>query len=399
MTAYIQRVADYQTLRHRVDWNWETTYGWYGSVREQPVDTNNRRSGSFQGKSGSYLYASSRAKLKKYRFYEDKQPVGMPRNPVSFIGTHGDRGHFVANVHYPSGQRQQAAIARAESLAYDRFYRGRRGLLAGSSSLGVTLASWKQSRDMIVKRSNDARNIVAKLAYAIERDPRRKAWIRRQHSLDPSTPASVLLETKFGWGPLFEDLESAVRNVVAFGADEEVWFYHTGRGKVREKLPDTRHTFGFPSQWAEISNWETTLSSTYSASVRVENRNLYMLNRLGLINPATVAWDLVPWSFVVNMFGNFNSLISSVTDEVGLEVRNEAITNTVKSRRTETQRCWGRSYITLEYEAFSKHRRLNAKPVLRFEARVPELNWDLAVTASALAMQRIKFFTNFLRIF
>lgn len=55
------------------------------------------------------------------------------------------------------------------------------------------------------------------------------------------------------------------------------------------------------------------------ADVRVTNPNLLLASRLGLTNPASIAWELVPFSFVVDWFGTVGEFLASWTDFDGLE--------------------------------------------------------------------------------
>lgn len=58
------------------------------------------------------------------------------------------------------------------------------------------------------------------------------------------------------------------------------------------------------------------------AEVAVSNPNLWLANQLGLINPGTIALELVPFSFVFGWFVNLEQVISSMTDLYGLTLSN-----------------------------------------------------------------------------
>lgn len=77
---------------------------------------------------------------------------------------------------------------------------------------------------------------------------------------------------------------------------------------------------------------------TFSAGVVVTNPNLWLGNKLGLINPLSVAWDLVPWSFVANMFVNIGQLLGSLTDLAGLSLRDDSLTYSSNGTRTYMSR-------------------------------------------------------------
>lgn len=56
-------------------------------------------------------------------------------------------------------------------------------------------------------------------------------------------------------------------------------------------------------------------------TVSVSNPNLFMANQLGLINPVNVAWQLVPFSFIVDWFIPVGAYLSSYSDLAGLSVK------------------------------------------------------------------------------
>lgn len=50
-----------------------------------------------------------------------------------------------------------------------------------------------------------------------------------------------------------------------------------------------------------------------SATFRVVNPTAYYLDRFGLLNPASLAWNLTPWSFVVDWFFNIGDFLSALS--------------------------------------------------------------------------------------
>lgn len=254
-------------------------------------------------------------------------------------------------------------------------YNGR--LRKGSASLGVTLASWKQSQEMIVHRSKYLVRQLDYAARALSRDKGRLHYLRRKK--DPV--ADEVLELEFGWLPLFQDLHACLNTVVA-GAIPP----HYVKSRHREFIQRTDVKNGaFDSS---VTNWSGFMGTTLTSQVQVSNPNLWLLNRMGLINPATIMWDLVPWSFVVNMFLNVNQMINSITDTVGLTINDKSTTRTswflvdelYSIKRGDTHR----SNVVLS----EKTRIVGSHPSLSWELKVPDVNWELAVIAASLVVQR-----------
>lgn len=54
--------------------------------------------------------------------------------------------------------------------------------------------------------------------------------------------------------------------------------------------------------------------------MRVTNPNFALANQLGLINPGTVAWEIVPFSFLVDWFIPVGAWLNSFTDILGYDV-------------------------------------------------------------------------------
>ena len=269
-----------------------------------------------------------------------------------------------------------------DNECYARF-QGR--LRKGSASLGVTAASWKQSRDMIVNSSNHLRRTLDSTIAHLQGN--RGALKRLKRERDPL--ANRVLEVEFGWRPLFSDLHSALFTVCKDGIPPE-WITSRARTYVETKQ-------GNPLGPTYITE-EAHMKVSYSAKVVISNPNLWLLNRLGLINPLTVAWDLIPWSFVVNMFLNVNSMIGSITDEVGLDISGRSVTRTSLVGREYLQYdSGGRTFERQLLKA--KNRELGAQVRPHWELKVPNLNWELALIASSLVVQRFKTINNLIRVF
>lgn len=303
-------------------------------------------------------------------------PNGNHYSPISQAGEHNP------NVipGWDWGPLEQQALAK---------FNGR--LRKGSASMGVTLASWKQSRDMIVSRSNNLGNHLDKAYRRLSSDKKMLGYLHKEK--EPL--ANQILETEFGWRPLFQDFHAAMTTVCQDGIPDE-WVRARARGLI-SVVAGPPQIFPVAPKGSRV--WYGDACVTLSAKVAITNPNLWLLNRLGLINPATVIWDLIPWSFVVNMFLNVNAMISSVTNEVGLSVSSKSTTRRSYVTKTEERISNGDNgrYKTV-WGGKMKTRTTGSMPALEWQVKVPELNWELALIASSLVVQKFQKINNLLRI-
>ncbi len=194
------------------------------------------------------------------------------------------------------------------------------------------------------------------------------------------------MEGEFGWLPLLGDIHAIASTICGDNAIPRQWVKSSSRFTRMETVV----TDGNPKITSTFSG---TGRLTISAGVDISNPNLWLLNRMGLINPATVAWDLVPWSFVVNMFVNVNQVLSSFSDTVGLSLNN---CSTTRSYRVLMEQV---TYTKLSpQEAYYNHSNVLGKgrsrvagdlprPSLQF--KLPNVNFELMAIASALLRQQV----------
>lgn len=298
---------------------------------------------------------------------------------------HGLYRQFLTNTSFTSGDPGASAelnslteIAFIERLPYltrssaqsETYARVRGKLYQGSAALGVTAGSYKQSREMIVNRygtlNASAKQLIDQLSRSVA---------RRRVSKDI---ASQHLEVIFGWQPLIKDIVASAFSVVQLAANTE---YISATVVKPETLQKTWYRNGYIIQERTVCTYRCTRSAT----VVIANPNAWLMERAGLLNLASVGWDLVPWSFVVNMVVNTGQLVNSITDFVGLEFPSGSITETLNGVGETT--CRGRGTGKTTHITRQKIRSLSpvAAPPLAF--RLPEANWGTAAMAASLFTQ------------
>lgn len=123
--------------------------------------------------------------------------------------------------------------------------------------------------------------------------------------------AGLWLWYSYGVRPLCQDVYNGID---ILQRPLPVWtrVYGSGHGSWSNPDPSLRH--------------EVTVSYRAKVLVTVDNPNLYLANRLGLVNPVQWGLEAIPFSFVVDWFSNLSNVVNSLTDFVGLRTERPSLT-------------------------------------------------------------------------
>lgn len=190
-----------------------------------------------------------------------------------------------------------------------------REAIAGSDfNMGVFLGESHQTLKLIgdsasriykglklVKRGN-----IVGAAYALGGGKAVKRLSPR--AIASKTPASAWIELQYGWKPLLEDVHGAAQFLA-----KQLEFPLVKTYKVQKRKRLTTTTTGGTLGAASYGETRGQLIA------RLSEASVAQLS--GLLDPASVAWELLPWSFVVDWFipiGSYlaaRSLSSALTGE------------------------------------------------------------------------------------
>lgn len=196
----------------------------------------------------------------------------------------------------------------------------------------------RQAVDMIVKRAKTLYDFVSALkrgnltraSYLLGHRPpaTRKPRQRRKRA------ASLFLEYRFGWAPLIKDIYDAVDYLQHSYTDG--WKSVTAFSSARQS--GVAGTKGYGTYYYET---DYSLGISQSAQYRISDPNRFRANTLGLINPASVIWENVPFSFVVDWFLPVSDFLNSYSDFVGIEFRNPSYSRRIKVYRIDCSTRYG----------------------------------------------------------
>lgn len=131
---------------------------------------------------------------------------------------------------------------------------------------------------------------------------------------------SYWLELNYGWKPLLSDIHGAMQSLAtALNQPDASIFECTGKSS-RTTHEIQRYQQG-RSDWQTDFLWDVLTRSASEVGVhyRIADGNIVQAARLGLTNPTLVAWEVVPFSFVVDWFIPVGTFLTQLSAYHGLE--------------------------------------------------------------------------------
>lgn len=183
--------------------------------------------------------------------------------------------------------------------------------------------------------------------------------------------ANGYLEFQFGWMPLMNDIHNVIEAY--------------GKGLLT-KGDKIRGQSGRATKRGEDGFMPTgKLQGSATASGIVKNEVLANLNNLGLANPALMAWNKLPFSFVVDWFLPITPILGSLTAGAGLNCYSDSKT----SRYLNTIRLVGTGINVIHNQVYTSTRAaqqnsIDASNLLRGRS----LNFGLGKTITSVALLR-----------
>jgi len=231
------------------------------------------------------------------------------------IGRYKEWWQVPAYTYAVSGDLWSTLFTEAYNQAYNRLIQQ---LKADQAELGAALAERKQSMEMIASRSLQLLNFARRLrrldfvgagkALGLTRSQLPKGVRGNAKSF-----ANNFLEYSFGWAPLASDIGNAVDTLQRGVPPAMV----RSRGRKNYNFS----SFSPNPSGGDLTSLTGWMKVQLGCQVQVDNPNLFLANQLGFVNPAAIAWEIVPFSFVVDYFFNVQSFLNSFTDLWGLDIK------------------------------------------------------------------------------
>jgi hypothetical protein len=199
------------------------------------------------------------------------------------------------------------------------------------ADMGVNLVEFHQASTMLGKRGSE----VLSLAYLLARrrfadagrvlqcsfydgkPPRRNRSKYRLPNLPKAniSLSNLWLEWHFGWSPLISDCQAAAKVIT----EPLPWFKIRGSAETFERFEQHDVLPGGSLKRDKVI--VTRIRARQGTYVEATNPNLAMAGQLGLLNPAALLWEIVPFSFVADWFVNVGDWLQGFTDFAGMTLR------------------------------------------------------------------------------
>lgn len=194
-----------------------------------------------------------------------------------------------------------------------------------SFDIGVSAAEAGKTADMIVK----AARTLADAAI----DVRHGRFAKAAHSLGIPTPKlrktdrsfeSNWLEYRYGWRTTMMDVDGAMKALAEHFISKQPVLQVKSQFEFDDYTSSSvtggvfqGYTTGCSATFLQGIRSKGGASITYR--FRLKNDALAEANSLGLVNPATLAWEVIPYSFVVDWFVNVGECLQNLTSFIGKE--------------------------------------------------------------------------------
>jgi len=243
----------------------------------------------------------------------DRWPNGTPKTVSTTSGVLGTQaaqpiGAPIADIQAADRKAQNSLLLKIKDQKVNLFQalaeRDQAARMIGNNAIRIAKAIAS------VKKGNwsgaaDALGVKRRSGFPSARDYRRA---------QSKAIASGWLELQYGWRPLINDV---------YGAAEAV--ANANYGTPREKVVQTVRLSGSSFNTARPSaNQLVTDMHTYDVSIKyvcyfsAGNQLVKSLSEVGITNPVLIAWELMPYSFVVDWFIPVGNFISTFDATLGL---------------------------------------------------------------------------------
>jgi hypothetical protein len=277
----------------------------------------------------------------------------------------------------------------------------------GSVNLAQAFAERRQAADMIARNVNRLASAVMAVRHGNFRHAsnlfgikyRPQSFKQRRDNWEQNL-SNYWLEFQYGWKPLVSDIYGAcelLANTYHRNRPIRVSASYSGVGTYNKDLI-SRVDYGSDGTIDERLNGKAERQVRYIVEFQLDSQIAALLSSTGITDPALLAWELLPYSFVVDWFIPVGNYLSQLTADRGL-----LFSRGVKSVKTQYELYtnvssttpWYKGYYSVEKDpgrerifSLQKDRTvLTSFPAPSFPEPIPYLSINRALSGAALLTQ------------
>lgn len=215
-------------------------------------------------------------------------------------------GGFNGSDFSPTGAFDSPSVVWDNSLESEAIVKAIEKIKSTEAQIGEALAESRKSYRMVY----DSGRTLLEAALAVKQRRIRDAWrILRDDRSVVRRGADLYLQYKYGWKPLMSDIHKANE---LLRQDLKKGIMISGYGSAREGV-------------SALSKVDRTRQGDGYRSCRVKLYGIvldpykHLADQMGLTNPLSLAWALVPYSFVVDWFLPVGRVLDAMQEPKGVK--------------------------------------------------------------------------------
>lgn len=260
------------------------------------------------------------------------------REPVSYMTPNYPRGYIKYNDMDPQDWTSVGAFASFPQVDWQTALR--LAVKDQKVNLAQTLAEYKQAQNMFASNATT----IAKALRQLKRGDMKGVFntLNVKPKQLRGSVSNRWLELQYGWRPLIQDLYGSVEEL-------QMGLQRPRYRKLKVHKTDENRFERIDTLQVGVNRRKAVIDSRSKTTVKVVaylKQSSTVSNRLGFTNPVNLAWELLPYSFVIDWLIPIGDWLNSLDAAIGLEEIYGTVTTKYKSICTNS---FGPMYYLYEY--------------------------------------------------
>lgn len=249
-------------------------------------------------------------------------------------------------------------------------------------------------------KKGDIRGAARRLGVGVSR--RKTTAFNREYGRNKNRAISNgWLELQYGWRPLLQDVYGSAEFLAKKQSHE---IHRVVRSKITQPFSDDSYGPASPNYWDVLIEKQSSFDYNCTVRFTTTGAELASAKEAGLLNPLSLGWELLPFSFVVDWFLPVGNYLNSLDATIGLSFNSGCYTTFLKGysnvtliadNRRGANRYYSQSVFNCRVKSSRKIVRCIRTPMLGFPSPVfpsfkNPFSFEHALNGIALLFQTFK---------